>query len=142
MYDSNEDGTLDSETFIILPTVGNTAERHLIIDCNLNQLNFTVRAVSGITLFTTIPLDCAISSLHRVSSTGKLMLNFTVSYSCTHVPTPQSSMLAIGRTFQLVCIGISLIPRPSGLGTRLALAYILRIRTLHTLYFAATIRRL
>ena len=76
MYDSNDDGTLDSETFIILPTVGNTAERHLIIDCNLNQLNFTVRAVSGITLSTTIPLDCAISSLHHVSSTSKLMLNF------------------------------------------------------------------
>ena len=74
MYDSNEDGTLDSETFIVLPTVGNTAERHLIIDCNLNQLNFTVRAVSGITLSTTIALDCAISSLHPVSSTGKLML--------------------------------------------------------------------
>ena len=34
MYDSNGDGTLDDEILIGLPTRGNTAEHHLIIDCN------------------------------------------------------------------------------------------------------------
>ena len=82
MYDSNGDGTLESETFIILPTLGNTAEHHLIIDCNLNQLNFTLSAVSGVTLSATKLLDCAVSGLHRVSIIGKQMLGPYVSYSC------------------------------------------------------------
>ena len=61
MYDSNGDGTLDSETLINLPTLSYTAEGRIITDCNLNQLNFTIRAVAGTTLPTTIPLDCPIS---------------------------------------------------------------------------------
>ena len=87
MYDSNGDGTLNSETFIILPPMGNTAEYHLIIDCNLNQLNFTLSAVSGIILSTTKLLDCAISGLHHVSSIGKQILRLYVSYSCIQART-------------------------------------------------------
>ena len=82
MYDSNGDGTLESETFIILPPMGNTAEHHLIIDCNLNQFNFTLSAVSGVTLSATKLLDCAISGLHHVSIIGKQVLGLYVSYSC------------------------------------------------------------
>ena len=73
MYDSNGDGTLDDETLIGLPTRGNTAEHHLIIDCNLNLLNFTISAVAGTTLSTVMPLDCPISSpfFNHVSNRGK-----------------------------------------------------------------------
>ena len=62
MYDSNGDGTLDSETFLNLTMSSYTAEGRIIIDCNLNQLNFTVRAVAGTTLATAIPLGCPVSS--------------------------------------------------------------------------------
>ena len=106
MYDSNGDGTLESETFIILPPMGNTAEYHLIIDCNLNQFNFTLSAVSGVTLSATKLLDCAISGLHHVSIIGKQALGLYVSYSCIQVSHTQPFMPTIGRTFQLVCIGI------------------------------------
>ena len=61
MYDSNGDGTLDSETIFNLPLSSYTAEGRIIIDCNLNQLNFTITAVAGTRLPTTIPLDCPIS---------------------------------------------------------------------------------
>ena len=61
MYDSNGDGTMDTETLINLPMVGNTAEGHIVIDCDLNRLNFTIRAVAGTTLSTAVPLDCPIS---------------------------------------------------------------------------------
>ena len=73
MYDSNGDGTLDDETLIGLPTMSNTAEHHLIIDCNLNLLNFTISAVAGTTLSTVMPLDCPISSpsFNHVSNRGK-----------------------------------------------------------------------
>ena len=73
MYDSNGDGTLDDEILIGLPTRGNTAEHHLIIDCNLNLLNFTISAVAGTTLSTVMPLDCPISSpsFNHVSNRGK-----------------------------------------------------------------------
>ena len=73
MYDSNGDGTLDIEALLNLPMMGNTAEGRIIIDCNLNQLNFTITAVAGTTLSTTMPLDCPVSdpSFNLVSSRGK-----------------------------------------------------------------------
>ena len=73
MYDSNGDGILDSETLINLPSLGNTAEGRIVIDCNLNRLNFTLRAVAGTTLSTAIPLDCPDSdpSFDLVSGRGK-----------------------------------------------------------------------
>ena len=73
MYDSNGDGTLDSETIFNLPMMDNTAEGRIIIDCNLNQLNFTIRAVAGTTLSTAMALDCPVSdpSFNLVSSRGK-----------------------------------------------------------------------
>ena len=73
MYDSNGNGTLDSETLVNLPMMGNTAESRIIVDCNLNQLNFTLRAVAGTTLSTAIPLDCPVSdpSFDLVSGRGK-----------------------------------------------------------------------
>ena len=73
MYNSNGDGTLESETLINLPSMGNTAEGLIIIDCNLNQLNFTLRAVAGTTLSTAIPLECPVSypSFDLVSGRGK-----------------------------------------------------------------------
>ena len=73
MYDSNGDGTQESETLINLPSMGNTAEGRIVIDCNLNRLNFTIRAVAGTTLSTAIPLDCPVSdpSFNLVSSRGK-----------------------------------------------------------------------
>ena len=61
MYDSDGDGTLDSETLINLPLSSHTAEGRIIMDCNLNLLNFTITAVAGTTLSTIIPLDCPIS---------------------------------------------------------------------------------
>ena len=61
IYDSDEDGTLDGETLINLPMMGNTAQSHVIIDCNLNQFNFTIRAVAGTTLSTVVPLNCPVS---------------------------------------------------------------------------------
>ena len=73
MYDSNGNGTLDSETLLSLPLMDNTAEGRIIIDCNLNQLNFTIRAVAGTTLSTAVPVDCPVSghSFNLVSSRGK-----------------------------------------------------------------------
>ena len=73
IYDSNEDGTLDGETLINLPMMGNTAQSHVIIDCNLNQLNFTIRAVAGTTLSTAVPLNCPVSgsSFDLVYSRGR-----------------------------------------------------------------------
>ena len=72
MYDSNGDGTLDIEALLNLPMMGNTAEGRIIIDCNLNQLNFTIAAVAGTTLSTTMPLDCPASdTFDLVSSRGK-----------------------------------------------------------------------
>ena len=70
MYDSNGDGTLDSETLLNVPMMTYTAEGRMIIDCNLNQLNFTIRAVAGTTLSTAI--DCPASdTFDLVSSRGK-----------------------------------------------------------------------
>jgi len=73
MYDSNGDGTLNSETLINLPMMSYTARGRIILDCNLNRLNFTVRAVAGTTLSTAIPLDCPVSdpSFDLVSGRGK-----------------------------------------------------------------------
>ena len=73
MYDSNGDETLESESLINLPSMGNTAEGCIFIDCNLNQLNFTLRAVAGTTLSTAKPLECPVSdpSFDLVSSRGK-----------------------------------------------------------------------
>ena len=73
MYDSDGDGTLDSEMFINLPLSSHTAEGRIIMDCNLNLLNFTITAVAGTTLSTTMPLDCPVSghSFNLVSSRGK-----------------------------------------------------------------------
>ena len=74
IYDSYEDRTLDGETLINLPMMGNTAQSHVIIDCHLNQLNFTLRAVVGTALSSPrIPLDCPISNslFNLVSHRGK-----------------------------------------------------------------------
>jgi len=73
MYDSNGDGQLDDEILVNLPSMGDSAEHHIIIDCSLNRLNFTLRAVAGTTLSATVPLDCPISSpsFNPVSSRGK-----------------------------------------------------------------------
>ena len=73
IYDSDEDGTLDGETLINLPMMGNTAQSHVIIDCNLNQFNFTIRAVAGTTLSTVVPLNCPVSgsSFDLVYSRGR-----------------------------------------------------------------------
>ena len=73
IYDSDGDGILDEEILIDLLTMSNTAEHHLIIDCNLNLFNFTISAVAGTTLSTTMPLDCPISSssFNHVSNRGK-----------------------------------------------------------------------
>ena len=73
MYDSNEDGRLDDEILINLPTMGNSAEHHIIIDCSLNRLNFTLSAVAGTSLSAMVPLDCPISGsfFNHVSSRGK-----------------------------------------------------------------------
>ena len=72
IYDSDEDGTLDDETLINLPMMGNTAESHVVIDCNLNRLNFALSAVAGTTLSAAVPLDCPVSSssFDLVSSRG------------------------------------------------------------------------
>ena len=72
-YDSNGDGTWDDEKLINLPTMGNMGELLLIIDCNLNHLNFTLSAVAGTTLSAAMLLDCPISSpfLNHYSSRGK-----------------------------------------------------------------------
>ena len=62
VYDSNGDGTLDVEVLINVPTMGNIAESRVIIDCNLNQLDFIIRAVVGTALSSArIPLDCPVS---------------------------------------------------------------------------------
>ena len=61
MYDSSGDGTLDVEVLVNLPLMGNTAKGRIIIDCHLNQLNFTIRAVAGTTLSRAMPLDCPVS---------------------------------------------------------------------------------
>ena len=73
IYDSNGDETLDDEKLINLPTMGNTGELLLIVDCNLNHLNFTLSAVAGTTLSAAMLLDCPISSpfFNLVSSRGK-----------------------------------------------------------------------
>ena len=74
IYDRDGDGTLDGETLINLPIMGNTAKGRIIIDCNLNQLNFTLSAVAGTTLSSPrIPLDCPISNIlfNLVSNRGK-----------------------------------------------------------------------
>ena len=77
IYDSNGDGTLDSETLINLPLMSYTAEGHIIINCNLNRLNFTLRAVAGTTLSTAFPLDCPVSdpSFDLVSGRGKQLFS-------------------------------------------------------------------
>ena len=69
-YDSNGDGTLDVEALINLPMLGNTAEGRIIIDCNLNRLNFTVRAVAGTTLSTAMQLDCPVSDTFNLVFSG------------------------------------------------------------------------
>ena len=58
---------------INLSMLSYTAEGHIDMDCNLNQLNFTVRAVAGTTLCKAMPLDCPVSdpSFNLVSSRGK-----------------------------------------------------------------------
>ena len=72
VYDSNGDGTLDDEVLINLPKMATMAEHYLIIDCNLNRLNFTLSAIAGATLSDAILLDCPISSsFNHVSSRGK-----------------------------------------------------------------------
>ena len=73
MYDSNGNGTLDSEKLLNLPALSYTAEGSIIIDCNLHRLNFTLRAVAGTTLSATLSLDCPVSdpSFNLVSSRGK-----------------------------------------------------------------------
>ena len=73
MYDSNGDGTLDDETSISLPRIGNTGEGRIIIDCHLNHLNFTIRAVAGTTLPMTMAVDCSVSdpSFNLASSRGE-----------------------------------------------------------------------
>ena len=78
IYDSNGDGTLDVEVLINVPTMGNIARRQVVIDCNLNQINFVMRAVVGTTLSSTRrPLDCPVSdpSFNPVSSRGKHAVN-------------------------------------------------------------------
>ena len=89
MYDSNGDGALDDETLISLPMMGNTAEHHLIIDCNLNLLNFIISAVAGTTLSTVMPLDCPISSpsFNHVFNRGKQ--GFCVSHPGIHRNVPR-----------------------------------------------------
>lgn len=75
MYDSNGDGTLDVEVLINLARMSIVAESRVIIDCNLNQLNFIIRAVVGSTLSSArIPLDCPVSdsSFSPISIRGKL----------------------------------------------------------------------
>ena len=69
-YDSNGDGTLDVEALINLPMLGDTAEGRIIIDCNLNRLNFTVRAVAGTTLSTAMQLDCPVSDTFNLVFSG------------------------------------------------------------------------
>ena len=73
MYDSNGDGTLNSETLFNLPMMSYTAWGRIILDCNLNRLNFTLRAVAGTTLSTAVPLECPVSdpSFNLVSGRGK-----------------------------------------------------------------------
>ena len=98
MYDSNKDGTLDSETLINLPMMSNTAEGRIIIDCNLNQLNFTITAVAGTTLATAMPLDCPVSdpSFNLVSSRGKQVLKqFTYMLAALRLSCP------VGRAFHI-----------------------------------------
>ena len=82
VYDSNDDGTMDRKTLIILPTLGSTAEHRLIIDCNLNRLNFTLSAVAGTTHSTTMSLDCPVSSssFNHVFTRGKHIFTYV---SCT-----------------------------------------------------------
>ena len=74
IYDSNGDGIMNEEALLNLPTLGNEAESHVIIDCNLKELNFTIRAVFGTTLSSErVPLDCPVtdSMFDPVSSGGK-----------------------------------------------------------------------
>ena len=87
VYDSNEDGTLDVEVLINVPMMGNIAESRVIIDCNLNQLDFIIRAVVGTTLSSPrIPLDCPVSdsSFDPVSIRGKLYFILSLfTYCCS-----------------------------------------------------------
>ena len=73
VYDNAGDGTLDTGILINLPMNSNAGENHIIINCNLNQLNFTVRAVAGTTFSTAMPLGCPVSDppFNLVTSRGK-----------------------------------------------------------------------
>ena len=75
IYDSNGDGTLDVEVLINVPRISSVGGSRVIIDCNLNRLNFTIRAVVGTTLSSArMPLDCPVSdsSFNLFSIRGKL----------------------------------------------------------------------
>ena len=75
IYDGNGDGTLDVEVLINLARMSIVAEGHVVIDCNLNQLNFTIRAVVNTTVSSArLPLDCPVSdsSFNPVSIRGEL----------------------------------------------------------------------
>ena len=70
-----DNGTLDAEVLINVARMSNIAEGHVVIDCNLNQLNFTIRAVVNTTASSArLPLDCPVSnsSFNPVSIRGEL----------------------------------------------------------------------
>ena len=74
VYDSSGDGTMDYQILMNLPKMVNTAEVNVIINCDLNRLNFTFSAVAGTTLFSPrMLLDCPVhdTSFNLLSSRGK-----------------------------------------------------------------------